>query len=367
MQKIYYDIQGLQDILQECKPGKTLLVCDNAFPQLSFNIYITNILDSCVMFQDFSPNPLYDDIVKGVELLNEQECDFIVAVGGGSAIDVAKCIKLYCKMDHNHSYLGQRYEENGIPLIAIPTTAGTGSESTHFAVIYANGEKQSVCHDAILPSHVILEHYALNSLPVYQKKCTMLDALCQAIESWWSVNSTNESKLISKQAVKLIYESMTGYLNNTDLGNDSMLRAANLAGQAINITQTTAAHAMSYKLTSLYSIPHGHAAALCLPAVWRYMLENMDKCTELRGAQYLLGVFLEIAGALGCDTTERAIEWFETLLCDLKIAPPDKVSVGDTLALAASVNATRLKNNPISIDYAASVSLYDGILAKVRL
>lgn len=85
----------------------------------------------------------------------------------------------------------------------------------------------------------------------------------------------------------MIIRNYDGYLAGATDRNEEILKAANLAGQAINITQTTAAHAMSYKITSLFGIPHGHAVALCLPAVWRYMNNHMDHCIDPRGANYL--------------------------------------------------------------------------------
>ena len=85
-----------------------------------------------------------------------------------------------------------------IPFLAMPTTAGTGSEATRYAVIYYDGKKQSVTHDSVVPDVAILEPKVLKTLPLYQKKCTMMDALCQGIESWWSMNSTDESKAREK-------------------------------------------------------------------------------------------------------------------------------------------------------------------------
>ena len=89
----------------------------------------------------------------------------------------------------------------------------------------------------------------------------------------------------------MILNNIEGYLNNEKEALNNMLIAANYSGKAINITQTTAPHAMSYKLTSLYEIAHGHAVALCLPPVWEYMIKNSDKCIDPRGEKHLLGVF----------------------------------------------------------------------------
>ena len=285
-----------------------MLVCDASYPFLSIKPQVDDILRDAIVFNDFASNPLYEQVCKGVELFNANQCDTIVAVGGGSAIDVAKCIKLYCKMSTDQLFLDQPYEDTGVKLVAIPTTAGTGSESTRYAVIYYQGKKQSVTHSSIIPDVAILEPSVLKTLPLYQKKCTMLDALCQGIESWWSVNSTDESKPISKKTVELIMANWRAYIfNNDEKAAAQIMTAANLAGQAICITQTTAAHAFSYKVTSLYGLPHGHAVAVCLPKIWKYMVEHCDECIDGRGRNYLKDVFAQISSAMGFNNAEESI------------------------------------------------------------
>lgn len=133
------------------------------------------------IFNQLTPNPLYEDVVKGVEAYRNNQCDVIVAIGGGSSIDVAKCIKLYSGMDNIKVYLEQEYKENDVTLIAIPTISGTGSESTRYAVIYSEGKKQSVTHDSIVPKYAVWDYRNLVTLHLYQKKCTMIDALCQVL------------------------------------------------------------------------------------------------------------------------------------------------------------------------------------------
>ncbi len=362
MQKILTGIAKLQEILEECAPRKILLVCAESFEGLSISGYLKRLPVPYAVFDSFRSNPLYEDVVNGVRAFNENGCDFLLSVGGGSAMDVAKCIKLFCRMDQSKSLLDQPYERNGIPLLAIPTTSGTGSESTRFAVLYHKGEKQSITNDDILPSHVILEPSVLRTLPAYQKKSTMLDAFCQAVEAWWSANSTNDSRQLSRRAVQMIVSNRKGYLDNIDECNEAMLKASNLAGQAINITQTTAAHAMSYKLTSLYGIPHGHAVAMCLPAVWRYMLEYTDRCVDPRGAEYLKTVFADIAAAAGMNRAEEVVAWLEGLLADLGPGIYGRVETDQLEVLARSVNLTRLKNNPVAIGYDAALALYKKIL-----
>ena len=322
LQKTYYDFSAFE-ILKDKNP---LLVCDDAFDSFGIKLPFKT-----TRFNDFTPNPLYEDIRVGVKVLHNNKCDCIIAIGGGSSIDTAKSIKFYNKID--------------LPLMAVPTTSGTGSEATHFSVLYKNGKKHSVADRRLLPNYVILQPDVLKTLPLYQKKCTMLDALCQAIESWWSKKATAESIMYSKKAIKLILSNMDGYLENDGNCNKNMLTASNLAGKAINITTTTAPHAMSYKLTSMYNIPHGHAVALCLPKVWRF-IENHD----------------DIAKMFKVKRHEDAIILFENMLQRLEILPPENINTGDLDILAKSANTQRLSNNPVPLKKSTLRALYKEVL-----
>jgi len=324
MQQVFYDFSAF-DLLKGKRP---LLVCDKAFD--SFGIKFPC---EVVKFDGFTSNPVYEDILAGTKTLKENKCDFIVAVGGGSSIDTAKAIKFY------HDLYG------GMPIMAIPTTSGTGSEATHFAAIYEKGEKKSLADERLLPDYVVLNAKLLKTLPLYQKKCTMLDALCQAIESWWSKKATDESIGYSKEAIRLILDNLDSYLKNEEKGSEKMLWASHLAGKAINITTTTAPHAMSYKLTSMYGIPHGHAVAICLPKVWKQMNN-----------------FEDISIALGQENHKQAISFFEDLLKKLEIHPPENVKVQDLDVLVSSVNIERLSNNPMEFCAETIRSLYKEIL-----
>lgn len=345
---------NLNEIFEAEGISKVLLVCDAAFEYLQTKEEYLKMNVSYTIFNQFKPNPLYEDVVKGVEVFRKNQCDAIVAIGGGSSIDVAKCIKLYSSMDNAKVYLEQEYKENGVTLIAIPTTSGTGSESTRYAVIYYEGKKQSVTHDSIVPQYAILDYRNLVTLPLYQKKCTMLDAMCQSIESWWSVNATEKSREYSRHALNMLMFNMKDYLANKDDGNAKMLEASNYAGKAINITQTTAAHAMSYKLTSLYGIPHGRAVFMCLPSIWKLMEEK----------NILPAVFSDIAYTLGYTCVTDAIGYLESL--NEQLFKNDKIIMNkeDIDILVKSVNPTRLKNNPLELTEDMIRSLYMEIIEK---
>lgn len=348
-------VKGLKQIRPVLEGKKFLLVRDSAYNYLKIKDYFDAIPH--VEFSDFTPNPLYEQVCKGIEIYNQEQCELIVAVGGGSTIDVAKCIKLYCRMDSSVNYLKQETFDSGIILIAIPTTAGTGSESTRHAVIYYEGAKQSISHPSIVPDYAVLEPSVLKTLPVYQKKCTMLDALCQAIESWWSVNSTDESIGYAKKAIEAIKANWEEYVfENTDNAAEKIMQAANDAGRAINITATTAAHAMSYKITSLYQFPHGHAVAVCMPEVWEYMLQHTENCIDGRGEEYLETTLAQIARTIDLPYFKGMVEKLEMNY------PSTENKEADLEVLAASVNPVRLKNNPVALSAEVLREMYGRII-----
>lgn len=355
-QKIYYGIDSVSEILNGIGAKKLLLVCDSFFDKTELSSTVYAMPFETVSFCDFKPNPLYEDVCRGVSIFNSRNCDAILAIGGGSAIDVAKCIKLYCKMDPSENYLKQPYKDTGVPLIAVPTTAGTGSESTRHAVIYYNGVKQSISNASIVPDFAVLEPSVLKTLPVYQKKCTMLDALCQAIESWWSVLSTSESAEYSERAIKAILANYKKYIFENDLqAAKNIMQASNDAGHAINITATTAAHAMSYKLSSLYNIPHGHAVSLCMPHVWENIINNTDKCADSRGEAHLKAVMDDISELI-------PLSRFNELITELDMPSLNSDVKADLELITASVNPERLKNNPVTLSSDVIYSMYERII-----
>lgn len=371
-QKIINGIANLPAILKEVGCKKLFLVIDSSYPFLNIKDSIEALpVEEKVKFSDFTPNPLYEQVCNGIEMMKQSQCDTILAVGGGSAIDVAKCIKLaVLAMEGDAAIIpplvSQRLPIDGstIPFIAIPTTAGTGSESTHNAVMYYEGAKQTVTNDGVLPDYAILEPSVLKTLPLYQKKCTMMDALCQGIESWWSVNSTDESYEYSRKAIELIMANWRKYIfENDEKAAANIMLAANYGGRAINITATTAAHAMSYKITSLYGLPHGHAVAICLPEIWEYMQKNLENCIDERGTGYLKVVFSNIASALGSSTVEDAIYLIRSILQDMNMHYPVANNREAELdVLKKSVNPVRLKNNPVKITEQNALLLYSRII-----
>lgn len=275
-----------------------------------------------VIFSHFTSNPKYEEMLVGLTLVKEKKCDAIISIGGGSCIDVAKAIKLSLDSDIKSDIptFKQIYKHNDVKHIAVPTTSGTGSESTRHSVLYLNGEKQSISNSAILPEYVILQPNFILTVPDYQKKCTALDAFCQCVESLWSKKATKESKKYALKGIQLFEKSYRSYLNNEIKAIKSIQTVANLSGKAINISETTAGHAMSYKITSLYEIPHGHAVAMAMNAI----LHNCKVKTLFSGID-VKELFAEI------------MSFF-----DLGLQVKDHLN--DAQILTESVNPIRLKN-----------------------
>lgn len=355
--------KGLEEWLEGKK--KVLLVCGSSIRYFeNFNRKLNEIQTPIIRFSDFQPNPLYENVVEGVKLYRRKNCDAIIAVGGGSAMDVAKCIKLYSNISDsskNGAWLKTKIIPNDIPFLAVPTTAGTGSEATCYAVIYFDNVKQSITDESIIPKTVLMDPNALKTLSIYQKKATMMDAFCHAIESFWSVNSTEESKEYSRIAIKSILEHMDGYLANKEESNAGMLMAAHTAGKAINITQTTAGHAMCYKITSLFGYAHGHAAILCDQILFSWMIKNIEKCIDPRGKEYLKRTMDEIGQAMGCEDAQAGAEKLLEIFRILELNIP-KATEEQFKALKISVNPTRLKNHPMALDMDTIDTLYHKIL-----
>ena len=150
---------------------------------------------------------------------------------------------------------------------------------------------------------------------------------------------------------------------NDDEAAAQIMLAANYGGRAINITQTTAAHAFSYKITSLYKLPHGHAVAVCLPEIWEYMLGHMDKCIDSRGSAYLSEIFDLIAKSMGCANPVKAIERFRQMMKEMDLKNPVSENREEELdVLSTSVNPVRLKNSPVELMVEEIFSLYNVIL-----
>lgn len=369
--------EELNSFFQGYSFKRVFLVAGKSFSKLPIGKEIEEIFSdlgiSSYHFSAFQANPRLEEVEAGIDAYSAFQGDSILAVGGGSALDTAKCIKLFAGLSKEQSYLEQEFRENDIPLLVHPTTAGTGSESTPFAVIYKGGEKCSVEHESIYPKYRIEDARSLRSLPLYQKKVTLLDALSHAMEAIWSKYSNEDSRAYGQKAISLILTNYKAYLSVENKNDakvqgkassaedpsqsvlESIAEAANLAGKAIAVTKTTAGHALSYKLGSLYQLPHGLATAMVNRALYPFMCREKSRMIHPENLLFLAKCFL-------AETEEEGAKRYLEILEDLEIIPTLSVKAGDLENLVAAVNPERLSNHPIALREEDIRLLYKGIL-----
>lgn len=306
---------------------------------------------NCVVLEhsDFSENPKWEEIKAIQTDYIHFNPNLVIAVGGGSVIDTAKLIRFFSNTNETpESY--NKESKVTVPLFVFPTTSGTGSEATHFAVCYVNGKKNSVASKSILPDKVFVDYRFTLKNPAYLTACTGLDALCQAIESYWSVKSTLESRRYAKKAIKLIYSNLLSCVKKQDSkSRDKVSRGSYYAGKAINISFTTAPHAFSYGITSTHGIPHGHAVALSLPYFFEYNSKvNETNCNDPRGAKYVLSKMHTLTKLL--KIKESAKKELTTYINS--ILQKEDISnwfEENFVQLSENVNLQRLTNNPVKV------------------
>ena len=268
------------------------------------------------------------EIGLATKLFQQSGAETIIAIGGGSVIDLAKAI-IY----------ELRTSIGFVPnFLVAPTTAGSGSEATSFAVVYRNKKKISLIDPQLLPPIVILDPSLIYSLSTYQLAVSGMDALAQAIESYWNRNATPESRTFATEAIKSWKENFFLALTHKDKNAMAkMLMAAHLAGKAINITRTTGPHALSYYLTARFNVPHGQAVSLFLPV---FILYNPPDTSLFE----LLGVKNEADAARWVrDTMKEA--GLATTFSELGINKDDILD-----ELLKDVNEERFANNPSPFD-----------------
>lgn len=308
-------------------------------------------------FTSFSPNPKYEEIIEGHRLLKQDKNDVIIALGGGSAIDVAKAIKLYSPYEVGEDLIHKPSVYVDLKLIAIPTTAGTGSESTRYSVMYYKGEKQSLTNDSLLPDLAILSPSLLKALPIYQRKATLLDALSQAIEGYWAYQSTPVAQAYARDAIKLILKHYEGYIHGDNTYLNEIMFASNLAGRAINISATTAPHAMSYMITSLKGVAHGHAVALTLPFVFEVMVNELDDLDSKLSKEEIRIRFTSLANVFGLKDYKELVPVLHEVYASFDMERPF-ITSSELQTLVSSVNPERLGNNPLIFTTATLEKIY---------
>lgn len=332
-------ISQFLEIVKSVSPKSILFVCSNKIDRYGYKTALDELNIKTAVFTDFEPCPEVSSVDKGVDLFNKENCDFIIAVGGGSAIDVAKAIKYFSKAD--------------VKILAVPTTAGTGAEVTRFSVLYKNGDKNSVRSFDIIPDYQVFDYETLSSLPYIQRVVTGLDAFSHAVEAYWSKEATQESRDYSEEALKLFKEYFKSYLDGDKSANEPMMKCSELAGRAINIAQTTACHAFSYKLHKIKGFYHGQAVAVCLAYIWKFMLEN---CTDSE----LKSVLDKVE-----EMTGFTPDSFEAYLKELDLMNDLIMTQDEFKETVNGVDVSRLSNHPVSFTLDDIETIYKSFIKVV--
>ena len=280
-------IEKLGEVVEDLGlSGKTLLVTGRSFARRSGYLEkLKTILESSGMavsiFDKVEPNPSVETVELGAELAKREEVDFIVAFGGGSAMDAGKAIAVL-------SSQGGRAEDYFypavvkppvLPVIAIPTTCGTGSEVTKFAVISKGSRKNVIVGDIIVPIASILDPDVLSYLPRELLAYTSMDAVSHAIESYFNKNANPLSDIYVYEALRTIMKYFKDAYDGSIDARERLLYASMLAGKAINLCGTTVVHGIGYYLTMRYGFQHGLANAFLITQFIRQVSDLMPEQT----------------------------------------------------------------------------------------
>ncbi|MHB2154833.1 iron-containing alcohol dehydrogenase [Calditrichota bacterium GD2] len=305
--------------------SKALIVTDKPLIGAGIVEKVTKYLDDSgvkyVIFDGVQPNPTVGNVDEGVALYKKENCDIIIAVGGGSPIDCAKGIGLVLTNGGSiKDYEGLDKSKNPMPpFIAVNTTAGTASEMTRFTIITDTDRhvKMAIVDWHVTPNVAINDPELMVSMPVSLTAATGMDALTHAVEAYVSTIATPVTDSAALKAIELIGRYLRPAVANGDNmeARDKMAYAEFLAGMAFNNASLGYVHAMAHQLGGFYDLPHGVCNAILLPHVQRF---NMIACPER---------FVDIAKALGenieglstIEAADVALEAIQRLSSDIGI------------------------------------------------
>jgi len=370
--------------------GRVLLVCGARSFEASGAARMLPALTEVAQvrrWSEFAPNPDAADLRQGLAIAEEFAPDLVLGVGGGSALDMAKLLCAFRGLTDEAKLReairsGEAVTAREVSLVLAPTTSGSGSEATHFAVVYIGDHKYSVAGPAMRPDVVMLDPALTLSGSPYQRATSGIDAVAQAIESLWAVGATDRSRHWAGRALGLMLPAIEAYVTapagppgeagarvpDAGAGVPDAARAmaigSHLAGRAIDISRTTGAHALSYAITKRYGVSHGHAVALTLGAFIEAHAAAPAAALQVDPARHQQAV-REIVRRLGAADGAGARARFNELLARLGLTT-SLHEVGartpqQRREIAEAVNAQRLGNNPVRFTPRELAQLVDGI------
>lgn len=268
---------------------------------------------SCVLFDKVTPNPLTTTVYEGAALANAEGCDLVIALGGGSSIDAAKGIAFHAVNggDINEYIFGRAFSDKALPVIAVPTTCGTGSEGNGFAVM-TNPEtmdKKSLRCNAIVPACSIIDPLLMTTMPKSTLASVGFDALCHCMEAFLSSSVQPLTSMQALEGIRLSARSLVSvYEDPSNLdGWDELSLASTLGGMVIGVSGVTAPHGMEHPASGLRDIVHGKGLAALTPVIFRHTLPAGEE------------KFGMIAKLLGGSKASDVVELLESLLARLNL------------------------------------------------
>ena len=344
-----------------CAPGPVAVIADQAILSLGLAEPVLESLRTA----GFSPEladgipgePTLGIARAAVTAVRETKPVAVVGIGGGSALDMAKLAALVAPRDEDvEAYLGTRDDvERTLPLAAVPTTAGTGSETTRISMLSVESRKVIVSSAALVPDLVALDPELLLSLPGAVTAATGLDALCHAIEAMLSTNRSPLSIASSRQGLRLITDSLERSWDHPDdiAARRGTLYGAHFAGRGLN-AGVVLGHSIGYTLANRAPLAHGISCAMALPFCLRYVRRAAEP------------VLLEIAHEVtGQPDLDGLIEWVQQLNSALEV-PRGFEAVGIAIGAAPEMAAECLEeyprpNNPEPLELGKLTAMYEAI------
>ena len=304
--------------------GKALLVTDQMMTRLGYTRQVTDILEGesieyCI-YDEVDDEPVDSMVEKGTRIFNENGCQFLIALGGGSPIDAAKAIGVMTTNPGTIAdYMGYNKVENPTPpLVAIPTTAGTGSEATKVTIITntQNDVKVLIVSPLLLPDMAVVDCKLTLSVPPELTAATGIDALTHAIEAYTSVKNQPLSDQFAISAIKRISQNLKRAFDNgkDEEARSEMMLAALEAGIAFSNASVTIVHGMSRPIGAVFHVPHGISNAVLLPSCMEYAVEgNPERFARVAEAMGVNGVCGEM------ELARKGVEKVKQLCEEVKV------------------------------------------------
>ena len=364
----------LPEVLNRMGVKKALVCTDKGLLKVGTAQKVTEVLDQCgfpyEIFSEVKPNPTVTNVKDGIKAFADANADCIIAIGGGSAMDTAKGIGIVTNNPEFSDIVSLEgvapTKKKSVPIIALPTTAGTGAEVTiNYVIIDEERQAKMVCVDPNdIPAVAIVDAELMYSLPKSLTAATGMDALTHAIEGYITKGAWVMSDMYELQAIKMIAEFLPLAVEEptNPKGREGMALAQYIAAQAFSNVGLGLVHGMAHPMGSLHDIPHGVANALLLPTIMEF---NMPKCIEKFGI---------IAQTMGVDTKGMTAQEAAQAAVDAVKALSIRVGIPQTLtalgikeedipALAAQAIAdVCTPGNPRDVTEAEIVELYKKVL-----